>query len=338
MKDPILIIGAGLSGLAAAQTLRTFGENVLVVEKARGPGGRMSTRREEFSDGIVHFDHGAQFIRAHDKGFRQVMDAWERDRWVAPWRGTFVRIVGNESTPHEGRLRYAPGPGMNRVCQEYARRLGERICYQTRVSDLRQVGDHIIAFDQDQVEVGSFKAAICTAPGPQTADLLSDFRPVLAQTARATSYAPCLATMVAFTERPQVDWCAASIEDGPLSFVADDNARPGHQLDSGPSRWVLHATAAWSTAHLEEDPEVFASLMLEAFRMLPGVERIPEPIHLRGHRWRYALVKNSADSCYPATEGQPPVAIAGDWCDGPRVEAAWCTGVKAAAAIRNALA
>jgi photolyase PhrII len=51
-----IVIGAGLSGLTAARTLREQGVDVTVLEKARGAGGRMSTRR----DGEHRFDHGAQ--------------------------------------------------------------------------------------------------------------------------------------------------------------------------------------------------------------------------------------------------------------------------------------
>ena len=83
--------------------------------------------------------------------------------------------------------------------------------------------------------------------------------------------------MVAFSERPNVEWCAASINSGPLGFVAEDNARPGHQQPLGPSRWILHASPNWSTEHIEEDPEVFAALMLEAFGQLPGVKEIDHP-------------------------------------------------------------
>ncbi len=337
MNDPILIIGAGLSGLAAAQTLHTLGEPVFVVEKARGPGGRMSTRHEQLDKSAVSFDHGAQFLRAHDAGFRQVMDAWERDRWIAPWRGHFVRIEGETLTPEEGRLRYAPGPGMNRICQEYADRLKDRLQYQTRIAELREEGERIIASTEDGTTVGAFRAAICTAPGPQTAQLLEGFRPSLAAAAASTTYAPCLAVMVAFAERPNVEWCAASIKSGPLSFVAEDNARPGHQQPLGPSRWILHASSTWSTEHIDEDPEVFATLMLEAFGQLPGVKDLDQPVHLRGHRWRFALVERTATGSTAKVEGSPPVAIAGDWCEGPRVEAAWCSGVRAASAIRKAL-
>ena len=337
MNEPILIIGAGLSGLAAAQTLHTLGETVVVVEKSRGPGGRMSTRREQLGEHAVSFDHGAQFLRGHDPGFRQVMDAWERDRWIAPWRGQFVRIEGESLMPEEGRLRYAPGPGMNRICQEYANRLKERVQYQTRITELSEDGGRVIASTEDGTTVGAFRAVICTAPGPQTAQLLEGFRPTLATAAASISYAPCLAAMVAFTERPPVEWCAASIKDGPLSFVAEDNARPGHQQLQGPSRWILHGSATWSNEHLERQPEAFALEMLKNFQGLPGMPNFPEPIHIKGHRWRYALVEKTLDKSLVKTEGQPPVAIAGDWCEGPRIEAAWRSGVQAAAKIRKAL-
>ena len=337
MNDPILIIGAGLSGLAAAQTLHTLGESVVVVEKARGPGGRMSTRHEQLGEHAVSFDHGAQFLRSHDPGFRQVMDAWERDRWIAPWRGQFVRIEGDTLAAEEGRLRYAPGPGMNRICQEYADRLQDRVQYQSRITELHEDSGRVFASTEDGNTVGAFRAAICTAPGPQTAQLLEGFRPSLATAAASTSYAPCLATMVAFPKRPSVEWCAASIKNGPLSFVAEDNARPGHQQPLGPSRWILHASATWSTEHIEQDPEVFAKLMLEAFGQLPGVKELEQPVHLRGHRWRFALVEKTTMASTAQVEGNPPVAIAGDWCEGPRIEAAWCSGVRAASAIRKAL-
>jgi renalase len=50
----IAIIGGGISGLTVANILRDYA-NVTIFEKARGVGGRMSTRRTEH----FNFDHGA---------------------------------------------------------------------------------------------------------------------------------------------------------------------------------------------------------------------------------------------------------------------------------------
>jgi phytoene dehydrogenase-like protein len=46
-KDPVIILGAGLAGLACAHTLSRAGESVLVLERNSGPGGRVASRRTE---------------------------------------------------------------------------------------------------------------------------------------------------------------------------------------------------------------------------------------------------------------------------------------------------
>ncbi len=57
IKTTHLIVGAGISGLTLAQRLQHF--DCLVLEKSKGVGGRMATRRIESE----FFDHGAQFYK-----------------------------------------------------------------------------------------------------------------------------------------------------------------------------------------------------------------------------------------------------------------------------------
>jgi predicted NAD/FAD-dependent oxidoreductase len=61
MLKKFIVIGAGLSGLNIARKIKEhdFG-SVQVLEKSRGVGGRMATRRAL----ETRFDHGAQFYRA----------------------------------------------------------------------------------------------------------------------------------------------------------------------------------------------------------------------------------------------------------------------------------
>jgi predicted NAD/FAD-dependent oxidoreductase len=39
------IVGAGMAGLSCAEGLANHGHDVVLLDKGRGPGGRMSTRR-----------------------------------------------------------------------------------------------------------------------------------------------------------------------------------------------------------------------------------------------------------------------------------------------------
>ena len=66
------VIGAGLAGLAAARELQAAGHQVVVFDKGRGPGGRLSSRRAE----PFAFDHGAQYFTARDPEFRHELEGW----------------------------------------------------------------------------------------------------------------------------------------------------------------------------------------------------------------------------------------------------------------------
>lgn len=57
----VVVIGAGLAGLAAAYQLTEAGHDVRVLEAGTRAGGRVHTLREPFSDGL-HAEAGAMFI------------------------------------------------------------------------------------------------------------------------------------------------------------------------------------------------------------------------------------------------------------------------------------
>ena len=61
----IVIIGSGIAGLSCARRLAQAGRTSLVVDKGRGVGGRVATRRAEG----FQFDHGAQYIYAKNADF-----------------------------------------------------------------------------------------------------------------------------------------------------------------------------------------------------------------------------------------------------------------------------
>ena len=81
LNADILIVGAGMAGLLAATDLQASGFNPLVVDKGRGVGGRLASRRI----GSATFDHGAQFITARTPRFAGLLTEWKELGFVTEW-------------------------------------------------------------------------------------------------------------------------------------------------------------------------------------------------------------------------------------------------------------
>src|SRR4051794_14126189 len=90
MNDSIAVVGAGLAGLLTAVTLRERGATVVVLEKSRGVGGRMATKRV----GDATFDQGAQFFTARDARFIKLAEQWSSGGLLETWPGRTDRWIG----------------------------------------------------------------------------------------------------------------------------------------------------------------------------------------------------------------------------------------------------
>ena len=66
----VAIIGAGLAGLTCAQQLHQVGYQVVIIEKSRGVGGRVATRRLQ----DTRADHGVRYLEPQGKLLQQLID------------------------------------------------------------------------------------------------------------------------------------------------------------------------------------------------------------------------------------------------------------------------
>ncbi|MEM7437271.1 MAG: FAD-dependent oxidoreductase, partial [Myxococcota bacterium] len=167
----IAIIGAGMSGLVCAEALQSEGCRVVVFDKARGPGGRMSTRRvPELGEG-VGFDHGAQYFTVRSPNFAEAVERWVREGVAATWDGDVVAI-GQEGVTRSQRhtVRYVGVPGMNGICRSIARSLDVR--FGVRVARVVRDGPGWGLEDDRGQPLGRYDVVLCTAPAEQTAVLL----------------------------------------------------------------------------------------------------------------------------------------------------------------------
>lgn len=294
----VLVIGAGIAGLMAARRLRAAGREVLVLDKGRGVGGRMATRRI----GEAVFDHGAQFFTVREEAFRRVVEEASRAGAVAPWWS------------EGGEVRYRAVPGMTALPKWMARDLNLRL--GTWVTALRErEGWEAVLENGEAVPAG---AVILTAPRPQAMELLGH-----RSGSASSDYEPCLSLLALPLHPPRLPPPGAlALEAGPITWIAD-NRRKG--VSPRAEAVTIHGSASFSRERFE-DPEAARLLWEAAGAWLEG----PLPLH-ELHRWRYSRAVGTHPERYlRLADG---LLLAGDCFGGARVEGAALSGLAAAEAL-----
>lgn len=332
--DTALVIGAGLAGLICAHRLRTHGIDSIVVEKARGPGGRQSTRREAFGEHTLHFDHGAQYFTVRDPEFARFLEPYREgaDACVIPWTAPIVSLKAGEIQGRsENTDRFVCQPGMNALAKSLTDGLDVR--YGTRIARCERRGNSWTLLDTSGASIASGSTLVSTAPAEQTLAMLPEEAP-LRDALASMRYAPCWTVMAHFPRSLACDFGGAFVDQSPLGWIANNDSKPGRNPDGTPGEsWVLHGSPEWSYLHLEETPEAISALLLDALAEALGQE-LPTPDLARAHRWRYALPTAAAGSPI-LWDADWQLGVAGDGCpNGARVEGAFLSGWTAARRIR----
>lgn len=318
MADGIAIIGAGMAGLAAARALKAAGLEPTLFDKSRGLGGRMATRRvDDPALGALTFDHGAQYFTAKGPAFRAVVDDWcAAGRATAWFNGGYVGT-----------------PGMTAPARALAE--GLTVVGGCPVTGLRRAADGwTVATASGAVDTpgnGGFAAVVLAVPAPQAVPLAASAGVAMPALA-AVRYGPCWALMLAFDAPLGLDWNHLRREDGPIGWVARNASKPGRA--GGAETLVVHAGPDWSRQHLELTPEAAEAALDPLWRAATGITAAPRFVSV--HRWRYALVEETAgEACL--WDADTKLGACGDWCLGPRVEAAFDSGAAMAARVIESL-
>ncbi|WP_374690365.1 FAD-dependent oxidoreductase [Accumulibacter sp.] len=116
----LALIGAGIAGLSCATLLQQAGLEVSLFDKARGVGGRMSSRR---GDGW-QCDHGAQYFTARQPEFRAEVARWQRAGVAGQWQPRLWLFDGDAKAGREATVeRFVGTPAMTASARHLARTL-----------------------------------------------------------------------------------------------------------------------------------------------------------------------------------------------------------------------
>ncbi len=315
MNAVVVVVGAGLAGLSAATSLVEAGHSVVVLDKGRGPGGRMATRRI----GAATFDHGAQFFTVRSDEFAAEIQPHIDSGLVYEWCTGFTAVG-------DGHPRYAVRGGMNALAKLVAAPLDVRS--NSLVFAVRDGAKLAWSVGLDDGTAIEADAVIVTCPVPQSYSLVMPSGIELPETLIRTEYDRTISLLLGLSDAPLVpEPGGLQNPTDTLSFVAD-NQRKGV---SHAAALTIHANATWSEAHWGDDVATVTDALTVAAADFIGGAAI---INAQVKRWRFGTPRSIwPERCWTAPVGRGPLVLAGDAFGGPKVEGAVLSGRAAASAV-----
>lgn len=294
-----LIIGGGISGLIAANILQKQRKKVTIIDKGRGIGGRLATRRIHHSDRITGvFDYGMQFFTVKDPLFQKWVDQWLLEGVITEWSNP----LSDAQTP------CYRGKNSNRSIGQYLAKDLE-VHLQTRAMAIASDdGRWTVTTETGQSFVGD--SLIMTPPVPQSLAILQNSSiPLPASiTSRleGVSYHSCT-TILALLEQisliPEPGWLTPS--DSPVAAIACN-----HKKGISPQGFAvtINSTPEFSDANWNTDETVIAEKLFNAASHWLGSTVIDYQVH----RWRYSYPKTVYGEEFLALENPNLLILAGD--------------------------
>lgn len=344
----VAVIGAGLSGLVCAQELSAKGLQVCVLDKSRGLGGRMATRRVTIDDQPLRVDHGLRYWQPRSKGLKALTSELLSAGVIHPWPVSAYEILQREVLkPVElTEPLYVSTTGMRAIAKYLSAgfTLEDNLLNQHRAISLAYSGGHW-KIECENGAVTFAKRCAIAIPAPQAADLLTTVANNSSEDSQllgaieqlnAISYHPCITVMAGYESQHATDmgaldpngWMVTDKVGTSTDWVClDSSKRAGKNPPGSGPVIVIHSKPDFAQQYIDAgDLQPAASVLLRA-----SARKIKDwvagPSWFQIHRWRYAQI----DQGHPeaALSVMPSLVCGGDWCR------ASVTGDTAAEALEN---
>ena len=289
MIRPVVIIGGGITGVIAAQTLQNNGINVLIIDKSNSVGGRMATRR--IGNGKV--DHGAQFFTVRTKLFQTYVEEWQKKGWVRIWFG-------------DRHSRYKGTEGMNSLVKNIASSIPVKL--NTKINKIELVDDYYIVTTQENIKLTA-NGVILTPPVPQTLEMLKyiQLESNLRKQLEGITYNPCLVLLLSFerdSKIPSPGYLSYNLPEG-IERIVDHKKKD----ISTTTTISVYSTGSWARQHYELPNEEICELLLEKMKHYIYEDQL-KSVQLK--RWKYSEAVSILSSPYVDLGQSVPLFVAGD--------------------------
>ena len=313
MSKKILIIGSGIAGIAASLKLKSYGFESTIVDKGNFIGGRIGTREKKIGKNAYYFFHGAQFFSAKTTNFQKLI--------LAGIQKDYIREFADFFPP-----RFRGFPHMRNFLRNLSKDIN--ILQNYKVTGLKKINDKIHVLDEKNKTWNIFDAVISTIPAPQNLELMEEF-PILKQSLKSASYDSCIALMFYFDQEP------GNIPNY-FDFYNRDSILSWMAAGSNIKFWTAHTKGSYSNLNLDTNKSLIKNQILFSIKDCFSPYKNISNINFSSlHIWKYAKIKKIVIG--KQIDPKFPIAIAGDFMEGPNIESAFISGEKAAELIFDRL-
>jgi renalase len=323
MQHEIAIVGAGMAGLVCARELQAAGRDVVVIDKSRGLGGRLATRRL----GETHADHGVCYLKPKVDRFRALIDDLVRQGVVAVWSDRLHQLsaAGLVLDP-QPQPRYAAPKGATAIAKALAK--GLTLELNRQIQSIQPIEGGWQLTSQDPEFTLTAKIVILGIPAPQALPLVRSIaNPEFVESIQVIEFAPCLCAIAVYPELGDLGGLrgVTCLDDELLGWIGFDSTK---QIDPKQTTMIIQSNATFAADEFDsEDLNRVAQRMCDRAAAVLTMPWISEPELLQLHRWKYAFAINPIESQFLSATTDSPLYCIGDWCGGDRVESAFLSGL-----------
>ncbi|MDA9633902.1 FAD-dependent oxidoreductase [Pseudomonadota bacterium] len=296
-KPKIIILGAGISGIACALSLH---ENfdVQIFEKSKGVGGRLCAKNTR--EGLFHY--GAQYCTAQSSAFQNFLI--END--AEYFSGSSFDLKTN-SCIHTQNF-FVGVNGMHSLLKNYNKILNMHFNHRVIGVDEKK---KLVHFESGDTE--SYDLIISSLPLPQAQEIFET------EIAHDATFDPCISMGMIFDGQTNNEHNAYKNINQDISWLSSSKFYNAQNNET----WVLQFSPQTSLEMFD-----YSNKSLEA-RCDDAVKDIVEGkytiIHCGIFKWKFALCKRSNLEKKFVSISDDAFAI-GDWNISPRIESAYISG------------
>ena len=312
------VIGAGISGLTLANKMNALGYTIAVIEKARGTGGRLSSKRVKNSNQqTMAFDLGCTSFSGKSAEFKAQLDYWHQVGVLAPWL-----------TDKQGYSHYVACSRNSSLTRYLSQGID---CYfSTQITEIKMHNGlwellYIDSTDGSESRIYADNVVFAT-PSVQALALVPRQLEMKARLTDVTNEPQWV--LAVEVSNPDLNIDDMSFPDSELIHsISIESNKPTREHSRQSKILQIQTTAQWSSKFIDRDKQTVEGLIIKELELITKQSLIITNRYL--HRWLYSTVSCGVELENPYLWNKCGIGLIGDYFDNEHfgIEASWHSAI-----------